>query len=218
MEGTKLPSERPPRGDLNQFAAFEGDRYAGIDHDRLVAYVVKLLDERRIRTTFEHITVAAYRLFPNVFALEGFPEYPDAARVNRTLLHGGPKYRDYLTGRATTGYSLSIRGETAAKETAEMVSGSAGPRRHRGRAKAPRAFYERIEREVRTSDAFKSWHAKATVEIEDFYLFLHLLPGSTKAAVRENLKAIRSQLEDSKAEDIASFLGFIEQHFKEEIN
>lgn len=40
----------------------------------------------------------------------GWPEYPDAFRTNRSLLQGQPKYRNWLTGAASTGFSLNDRG------------------------------------------------------------------------------------------------------------
>jgi hypothetical protein len=40
----------------------------------------------------------------------GWPEYPDAFRTNRSLLQGQPKYRNWLTGSASKGFSLNERG------------------------------------------------------------------------------------------------------------
>ena len=39
-----------------------------------------------------------------------FQEYPDAFRTNRSLLQGQPKYRNWLTGAASKGFSLNERG------------------------------------------------------------------------------------------------------------
>lgn len=182
-----------------------------------MAYVVRRLDELGIRATFEHVVVAAFKLFPAVFSLEGYSQYPDAARVNRTLLHGGPKYRDYLTGRAVTGYALSTRGQTAAQETLEMISADGDVARRKGRAKAARSFSERMEQEVRSSDAFRAWQSQGAIQSEDFYLFLHLFPGSPKTAVQDNFAIIRDHLKDSSDPEISIFLKAVADQFKKEL-
>lgn len=80
--------------DLSTLTPIDPERYVEIDHDRLLAYVVTRMNALSLRVTFENVTAAAFALFPKVFCLSGYPQYPDAARVNRTLLHGGPKYKN----------------------------------------------------------------------------------------------------------------------------
>ncbi len=206
---------------LSSLVPLDPERYAGIDHDRLLAYVVTRMNQINLSTTFENVTAAAYALFPSVFCLSGYPQYPDAARVNRTLLHGGPKYKNYLVGRATTGYELSERGKAAADQAQEMMASSSHGKSRRSRAPrvtAPRNVIERTEREVRESDAFRLWKAQEPIPTAEFYLFLHLFPGSEPAAVRENLKAMRNLLEGSADRDIADFIKSLATTFRKEID
>jgi hypothetical protein len=211
---------KPP--DFTDLESIDSARYEGIDHDRLLAYVVKRLEELSIPVTFENVTVAAFRTFPVVFSLNGYPEYPDAARVNRTLLHGGPKYKNYLVGRATTGYELSERGRAAANDAYELIRNADGSRRFgraaRKRLMPARTVNDRMEREVRESGAFQLWKSNAIITPESFYVFLHLLPGSPKEAVKENYKAMRRLLQGSEDLEIASFFKTLSDSFKKELD
>ena len=89
----------------------------------LVAYCMYWLKVWGVRQTIEAISVCAWRLFPAKFSMVGFAEFPDAFRVNRSLLQGQPKYRNFLSGSAKNGFSLNARG----LEIAERLEGVLGP-------------------------------------------------------------------------------------------
>src|SRR5260370_30271249 len=95
---------------LSKIKPFASLAYQSFDLNRLVSFAIHWLQEQRIVTTFENIVVAAYRMFPEKFALEGYPEYPDAARVNRALLQLGPKYRNWARGSVRKGFVLTASG------------------------------------------------------------------------------------------------------------
>jgi hypothetical protein len=95
---------------LSQITPFASVAYQSFDLNRLVSFTIHWLQEQRIVTTFENIVVAAYRMFPEKFALEGYPEYPDAARANRALLQLGPKYRNWARGSVQKGFVLTASG------------------------------------------------------------------------------------------------------------
>jgi hypothetical protein len=95
---------------LSQITPFGSLAYQSFDLNRLVSFTIHWLQEQRIVTTFENIVVAAYRMFPEKFALEGYPEYPDAARANRALLQLGPKYRNWARGSVRKGFVLTASG------------------------------------------------------------------------------------------------------------
>jgi hypothetical protein len=56
------------------------DDYLSLDKDRLILIVIDYLNSKNIETTFDKLTVAAFKLFPKKFSLIGFPEYPDAKK------------------------------------------------------------------------------------------------------------------------------------------
>lgn len=84
--------------------------YAGVDLTGLTAFTLRWLQDRNIPTTFENVVVAAFKMFPNKFSLEGYTQYPDAARIGRTLLQLGPKYRNWARGSVQKGFVLTESG------------------------------------------------------------------------------------------------------------
>lgn len=201
-EDPALEASRP-----DGFSAFPDEQYAGINHNRLLVVAVDALTRASIPCTFENIVVAAYRLFPRVFSLEGFTTYPDAARVNRTLLHCKPKYEDYINTSATGArglFYLTPRGEEAARETLGAFSGVAKPLR--GRAKVPRSHHEQILSDVRKSDAFQAWKSGLNVTDLDFLSLLHLLPGAKADAINDNFHIISESAAAIADPEVNSFL------------
>lgn len=101
---------KDPSAIVETLTPIEVGRYSHLNHDSLLCYAVKELESLAVPVTFENITVAAFRLFPKTFSLVGYLNYPDASRVNRTLLHARPKYRDLIVGNAKSGYALTAKG------------------------------------------------------------------------------------------------------------
>jgi hypothetical protein len=202
---------------LDQISAFDLPRYQGLSTTDLLVFAASVLAQHEHRLTYEVLVVAAYRYFPDSFSLVGFPQYPDASRVNRTLLQCQPKYRNLMRGSASSQYVLTELGIHRASEVAQHLSGQM-PKQKRARRSRPRAILDRIEQELRTSAAFSSWRAGEQIADYDFYHLLHLVPGSSKASIRENYDAIAGVARASLDQDIAPFLGAVEAQFPKELN
>jgi hypothetical protein len=113
-----LPKDRnasPALNDLLGIAAKDSAAYKGVPLVSLIAYSLYWIHQWELRPTFEAVTVLSWRLFPTAFSLVGFHQLPDAARTNRSLLQGQPKYRNVLTGTPTRGYHLNSRGAEIAQ-------------------------------------------------------------------------------------------------------
>ncbi|MHA1961644.1 MAG: hypothetical protein ACW99U_15585 [Candidatus Thorarchaeota archaeon] len=63
--------------------------------------------------TFERLTVECFARFPEKFSLQGYPEYPDSARVNKSWLRCRTD-RGWLLGNVKTSFNLSPSGEAVA--------------------------------------------------------------------------------------------------------
>lgn len=112
------------RRQVEKFAPFPEDAYQGMDLTGLATFAINRLQELQIPITFENLVVALFKLFPEKFSLEGFEQYPDAARVGRTLLQLGPKYRNWARGSVQKGFVLTESGLTkSAKVGSILVSG-----------------------------------------------------------------------------------------------
>lgn len=201
---------------LDDLTAFRHDQYHGVSTTDLLVYVATQMEAHGVKLTFEPIVVAAYRMFPEAFSLVGFPEYPDASRIGRTLLQCRPKYRGLIRGGASSGFVITELGRARAVEVAQRLTSGLPATRPGRRRSAPRAILDRIEHEVRDSSAFASWRASEPISEYDFYHFLHLLPGSSKESVRENFQAISDVAKDSQDPQIRNFLAALKAQYTKE--
>lgn len=203
---------------LDEIVAVAPEKYVGISTTDLMAYVVSQMEAHGVKLAFEPIVVVAFRMFPNAFSLVGFPEYPDASRVGRTLLQCRPKYRGLIRGGASSGFVISELGRARAAEIAERLATGRVQEHANRRRSTPRAILDRIEQEVRDSAAFASWRAREPVSEYDFYYFLHLLPGSSKESVQENFNAINDVANDSEDPQVQNFLAALKAQYSKELS
>ena len=122
---TYLPSDPVDAAEIEPFSP---ELYGDVGLNQLLAYAVSYLEGRRYRGTIENITVVTYRMFPNKYSLVGYPQFPDSARVQRVILHLGPKYVGLLEGKNKIGYRLNERGRSVAAETALRLSAPSAKR------------------------------------------------------------------------------------------
>jgi len=200
---------------LADISSFEEHLYEGLDLDRLTAYGVRLLADRDLPVTFENVVVALFRLFPAKFSIVGYPQYPDAARVNRAILHCFPKYRNYLTGRASTGYRLTHQGEVAAEEAASVLAGAGKPAKRR--RSAARGVADNFMREVSDSKAFADFTAGSfeSIDLYDVTRLLHATPNSPSHVLRGNMEQLLTYSKETGREDILEFLTWARETFAE---
>ena len=94
-----------------------------IDNDRLILYVINLLEEMKIEPTFDKTVVTSFKLFPSRFSLIGFAEYPDGKRVHDCLFHCTYKPKNWLSGNAQSGYKITEKGKYFLNETNKILKG-----------------------------------------------------------------------------------------------
>jgi hypothetical protein len=110
-------------GLLDGLPVFAELSYASFDLNRLAVFTIHWLEQHRITTSFENIVVATFRMFPAKFALDGYSQYPDAARVNRALLQLRPKYRNWARGSVQKGFVLTQSGLAEVARVSEALQG-----------------------------------------------------------------------------------------------
>jgi hypothetical protein len=142
----KIINEQSPCEQLKAIEAYPEFIYQDIDLTGLASFIIYWLQERHIQTTFENIVVALYKMFPTKFALEGYPDYPDAARVGRTLLQLGPKYRNWARGSVQKGFTLTESGLAKADRVRLVISSD---------KLSPHEILKRRQQALRTMDLSK---------------------------------------------------------------
>lgn len=110
---------------LRQIKEIDYDRYVDISSlEKLAAYAIKYLEDNDISTTWTNLVIATYYLFPRKFAIsEDFIDFPNAERLNRTLMHlVPPKGRNYAIGSTKIDYTLTPLGRSIAEEVESTIN------------------------------------------------------------------------------------------------
>ena len=89
--------------------------------DELAVYCAWRILARKQQCTFEKLTVECYRRFPERFSLQGYPEYPDSARVNKSWLRCRTDH-GWLLGNLKSSFRLSPEGLAVAKSVRSRLS------------------------------------------------------------------------------------------------
>jgi len=163
------------------------DKYAHINNDRLILYVVNYLEENNVEPTFEKIVIAAYRLFPKRFSLLGFPEHPDAKTVYYPVMHCSYKKKGWLSGNLQSAFHLTSKGKDVLNEVLSALSRKTPvskilpnlpPRKHR-------YFLDLLENSI----AFKKYNAGRANDISEMEIRIMLRTrGDTPSEVlKQNL-------------------------------
>lgn len=213
--------------DLSRVAKKEAALYEDVPLTSLTAYSLYWLHQWQLRRTIEAVAVLNWRLFPQKFAMVGFPEYPDAFRTNRSLLQGQPKYRNILSGAASKGFSLNQRGMDIARELVQLLGvpsteegqelGTQREAQAATKSKVPQRSIE-PEREmerVRASKLFEKW--KSGVMADRDLIHLHALLGifdHTPTKLRTKaLKDLERSAADINDKEALKFLQDVRQAF-----
>jgi hypothetical protein len=206
---------------LSQIKPFASLTYESFDLNRLVSFTVHWLQEKLIPTTFENIVVAAYRMFPEKFALEGYPEYPDAARANRALLQLGPKYRNWARGSVQKGFVLTASGLIEVGRVRDALSGAKRPEQVKPRQRGvPRTLnlsedLVGIER----SSLYTKWAKGALSEgtTLDLLEMLSAYAYTPPRALRDRLTVLENTAKQVGRKDLLEFLESVHKKFISEL-
>jgi hypothetical protein len=213
--------------DLAEIAPKDSQLYQETSLAALTTYSLFWLHHWQLRRTIEAVSVLNWRLFPDKFGMVGWPEYPDAFRTNRSLLQGQPKYRNWLTGSASKGFSLNERGlevgrelvavlgppSTTSGKQASLPSRVPGNKPTRPRSVEP----ERELQLARSGKLFDKWRSQVLSERD--LIHVHSLLGifdHTPAKVRtKRMKDLERAAEDMKDTEMVKFLADVRQQFPE---
>ncbi len=197
---------------------YDRESYSDIDLNRLAVFAVHKLSDNGIVSTFESIVVALFRLFPEKFSLPGYPEFPDAARVNRALLQLRPKYRNWAIFSSAKGYILTELGHRVALQTTDLLdSPSRSHKSKRSVPSPPRTLYDGIARQIRRSTAFKK-HLESQedkVTRPEIFELLGAVPYTPQKLLRNKLHDWNQLAQQAGDREILEFLRWMKHRFSE---
>jgi hypothetical protein len=210
-------TERKAHAQLEQLPQYPESAYTAIDLNRLASFTVHCLQQQRIPTTFENIVVAAFRMFPAKFALEGYLEYPDAARVNRALLQLRPKYRNWARGNVQKGFVLTESGLAEVNRVNQLLSSPtpSGTVEKRRRLKPRTMDLSRDLGSIMDSSLFAKWRDNRLNEgtvlelIDMLQAFVYTPPH----ALKQRVDGLENAALQVGREDLANFLKDVRRTF-----
>lgn len=202
--------------------AYDPAVYASINKDFLLAYSIDLLLKNRVPTTFETIVVTCFKLFPDSFSLIGFSNYPDAARINRALLHARPNYQNLVVGDAKRGYRLTKKGEYKAHEMEAALTKSGfkansvetasniESRTYRGT--------QQID-QIEASNLYKLWQKGKEQEISpyEFWFFLDVSPTTDRDTLNQIIDDYDKAAQLSARDDVKKFLNWLKRRYSSQL-
>src|SRR5260370_34050138 len=206
---------------LSQITPFASLAYQSFDLNRLVSFTIHWLQEQRIVTTFENIVVAAYRMFPEKFALEGYPEYPDAARANRALLQLGPKYRNWARGSVRKGFVLTASGLIEVDRVKDALLSANPPEQlkpeQRTAARTLNLYEELLG--IERSALYAKWSKGALSEgtTLDLLEMLSAYAYTPSRALRDRLAVLENTAKQLGRKDLLEFLESVHKKFTSEL-
>ena len=216
-------TKRSPRHQVEAFEPYPEASYANIDLAGLASFAIKRLQELQIPTSFENLVVALFRLFPTKFCLEDFDEYPDAARVGRTLLQLGPKYRNWARGSVQKGFVLTESGVAKAVQVGAIVVSGAAPAEPQPakRRTLPRTMDLSNEMQViEGSSLFQKWTAGRLNEGEsiEFFDLLGAYAYTPAPALKGRVRLLENAAGQLRRGDVLEFLRSVQQRFSQHLS
>lgn len=98
---------------------FNEQIYTNIPKSHLIVFGIYSVINKGEECTFERLIKECFTLFPKVFAMSRYPQWPDTLRFDRDLRT--LRDRGLITGNPKISYSLTKFGEKLAKETEEIL-------------------------------------------------------------------------------------------------
>ena len=211
---TKEPEQRASmasqRKILDRLKAYPAHLYEGVNLNWLVLVAGAAVEDSGIGLSFEHVVVAAFRLFPKKFSLLGYPEHPDAKRVHDALWRCAYKNRQWLMGKTSQGFAFTQRGRQeleVAKKALESESGSVKKTYSQTRR------FEKLLAEVQASPAYTKYERADRDKVTDSEC-CHVLQGtldSDRRVLRDNLAKLRQMAADLEQTEIVTFMDWLRQ-------
>jgi len=199
-------SEKSDEDLIREFIEVQHD-YLPIDKDRLILFTLDYLNSKNIETTFDKLTVAAFKLFPKKFSLIGFPEYPDAKTVNDCVFLHCVKTKGWVSGNAQTGYKITEKGKYFLDEAKKMLEGKIKVTRKYGIV--PRRKELTFINLLKKTTAYKKYSQNKKEDISDFEILEALkLPLSASKEIKQ--KHLKKYLEYAKRINDPAAIEFLE--------
>lgn len=203
---------------IQMLKPFDEAKYENVDLDHLIMYVMSQLDKIGADLSFENAVVAAFKIFPKKFSLLGYPSYPDSLRVYTCLWRcSTDRKKQWLGGKIRQGFTITDRSKIFIQEAESLLAGLL-PQKAKATSQTRRK--ELLLAEVVSSPGYTKYRTgqRDSVTEADVCFLLQATLDSSRETLRRNLDLLRTFAKELRRHDIAKFLNWLEQRFKNFLN
>lgn len=195
---------------------FSLNQYQDISLDELVTYSIFILLEDSKEATFENIVAKCFELFPEKFSLIGYPQWPDAARVNKSWLRCRTDFK-YIKGSVKSGFTLTSKGLEIIEYVQRRLKRPVSEKIIVSQKKAKeRTKEEQFINELEQSAVFKRYldeHEQVKISHFEFCDMLYCTLESAPKTLKENIEKLKGYAQKLNRDEVLKFLQFSEKKF-----
>jgi len=208
-----------------ELKSYPSEKYSGIPLSELVTVGILKLNQSKLETNFENITVILHRLFPDRFSLTYFPEHPDTIRVDITIrVHC--KQLGAVKGNRPKGFVLTGKGQILAEKVLQNIETGSG--KIKSQPNFSRNRFIKLVKGVTETSGYKKFISKKFKEIKKFDVCesLHCTMDADETHLRENLGLLTSHAIHTEkipnykeiSKSVLSYLQYVESNWRELLN
>lgn len=193
---------------------YENNQYDAIDIDRLVVFTAVELEKQGISSTLENITVGAFILFPQKFSITGYPQFPDATRVEKSLWRSKGRTRQWIGGKTSHGYLVTDRSRNIAQQIQNQLSGSVFQSEAKTSSRLRRR--EKVLQDAMNTPAYEKYinGEREAITESDFCYLLQGTLDSSKDTLKGNIISIKEFSQELDNKEFLKFLNWLEESFE----
>ncbi|TSA24003.1 hypothetical protein D4R71_07675 [bacterium] len=192
--------------------SIEFAKYQNIDLDHLTMYTIGILDELNVDLSYENVVVAAFKLFPQKFSLNGFEDYPDSDRT-RNSLNRCTMNKKWLGGKALHGFEIIEKSKYIISESKKKILGISINKQN---IKSKTRRKELILSEIKKTSAFQKYINSDIDDINESDI-CYLLQGTLdtkKSILLDNFILLKLYAKELKNREILGFIKILEENLK----
>lgn len=194
---------------------FDRQIYLKISLNDLVVFTVYFLSQLGNEIITEDIVAGCFLLFPERFALRGYPQWPDASVVTKRWIDC--RNKDWIVGSTARGISLTPKGLAIAEKIYKTLTGKRPLILRTKTSKDTRSRADRFIQAIISSDAYKIFldgGKEAKMSEFDFRSMLMCTMDSSAHTLRNNLEQFKQYVSSRERKDLLEFLDCLARKFK----
>jgi len=218
----KLNKSKANSNNQNLISPYKEDVYSKIVIQDLMTFGIYSVIQKKETCTFERLVAECFLLFPKVFGLKRYPQWPDTLKFDRAtrtlrekgLIMGG------IGGKQSPGeITLTELGKKLAKRIEDVLNNK-NPviyRKIQKSSSTVRSVDDKLIEYIRENTHFKKYiiNPKSfTISEPDFRNILRCTLETPLRIVKQNIEYFKRLAESYNEKEIIDFLSFCENNFK----